>query len=135
MNPLTVESQFQAGVAFGLSQLMAKGAITLKDGLVEQRNFDGYVPPYMPDAPVAVDVHIVPSTETPYRMRRAAGSGDLSCGSQCADQTDRETLSQPAARHHLTASRFCSVDSNTSSMSNYGKLFHVSGYAGTLPVS
>ncbi len=65
VNPLTVESQFQAGVAFGLSQLMAKGAITFKDGLVEQRNFDGYVPPYMPDAPVAVDVHIVPSAEAP----------------------------------------------------------------------
>jgi isoquinoline 1-oxidoreductase beta subunit len=65
VNPLTVESQFQAGVAFGLSQLMARGAITLKDGVVEQRNFDGYVPPYMPDAPVAVDVHIVPSAEPP----------------------------------------------------------------------
>ncbi|MBC7932365.1 MAG: xanthine dehydrogenase family protein molybdopterin-binding subunit [Rubrivivax sp.] len=65
VNPLTIESQFQAGVSFGLSQLMAKGAITFKDGLVEQRNFDGYVPPYMPDAPVAVDVHIVPSAEAP----------------------------------------------------------------------
>ena len=65
VNPLSVESQFQAGVSFGLSQLMAKGAITLKNGLVEQRNFDGYVPPYIVDAPVAVDVHIVPSTEAP----------------------------------------------------------------------
>jgi isoquinoline 1-oxidoreductase beta subunit len=65
VNPLTIESQFQAGLVFGLSQLMAKGAITLKDGLVEQRNFDGYVPPYMPDAPVTIDVHIVPSTEPP----------------------------------------------------------------------
>ena len=65
VNPLSVESQFQAGVAFGLSQLMAKGEITFKDGLVEQRNFDGYVPPYMADAPVAVDVHIVPSSEAP----------------------------------------------------------------------
>ena len=65
VNPLSVESQFQAGLGFGLSQLMAKGAVTLKDGLVEQRNFDGYVPPYMPDAPVAVDVHIVPSTDAP----------------------------------------------------------------------
>lgn len=65
VNPLTIESQFQAGVAFGLSQLMAHGAVTLKDGVVEQRNFDGYVPPYMPDAPVAVDVHIVPSAEPP----------------------------------------------------------------------
>lgn len=65
VNPLTIESQFQAGVGFGLSQLMAGGAITLKDGRVEQRNFDTYVPPYMPDAPVAVDVHIVPSGEAP----------------------------------------------------------------------
>jgi isoquinoline 1-oxidoreductase beta subunit len=65
VNPLTIESQFQAGTAFGLSQLMAKGEVTLKDGLVEQRNFDGYVPPYMPDAPVNVDVHIVPSAEPP----------------------------------------------------------------------
>lgn len=65
VNPLTIESQFQAGVVFGLSQLMAKGAITLRDGRVEQRNFDAYVPPYMIDAPVAVDVHIVPSAEKP----------------------------------------------------------------------
>ena len=44
---------------------MAKGAVTLKDGVVEQRNFDGYTPPYIKDAPVVVDVHIVPSTEKP----------------------------------------------------------------------
>jgi isoquinoline 1-oxidoreductase beta subunit len=65
VNPLSVESQFQAGVGFGLSQLMAKGAITLKQGRVEQNNFDGFVPPYIIDAPMAVDVHIVPSTEAP----------------------------------------------------------------------
>ena len=65
VNPLSVESQFQAGVGFGLSQLMAKGAITLKGGRVEQRNFDGFVPPYIIDAPMAVDVHIMPSGEAP----------------------------------------------------------------------
>ena len=65
VNPLTVESQFQAGVGFGLTQLMAKGAITLKDGRVEQRNFDGYTPPYIIDAPATVEVHIVPSTDAP----------------------------------------------------------------------
>jgi len=65
VNPLTIESQFQGGVAFGVTQLMAKGAITLKDGRVEQRNFDGYTPPYIVDSPVTVDVHIVPSTEAP----------------------------------------------------------------------
>jgi isoquinoline 1-oxidoreductase beta subunit len=65
VNPMTIENQFQGGLAFGVTQLMAKGAITLKDGRVEQRNFDGYTPPYIKDAPVAVDVHIVPSTEPP----------------------------------------------------------------------
>jgi isoquinoline 1-oxidoreductase beta subunit len=65
VNPLTIESQMQGGVAFGITQLMAKGAITLKDGRVEQRNFDGYTPPYIKDAPAAVEVHIVPSTESP----------------------------------------------------------------------
>ena len=65
VNPLTVESQFQAGVGFGVTQLMANGAITFKDGRVEQRNFDGYTPPYIMDAPVTVEVHIVPSTEAP----------------------------------------------------------------------
>jgi isoquinoline 1-oxidoreductase beta subunit len=65
VNPLTIESQCQGGLAFGISQLMAKGAITLKDGRVEQSNFDAYTPPYIVDAPVAVDVHIVPSGEQP----------------------------------------------------------------------
>jgi isoquinoline 1-oxidoreductase beta subunit len=65
VNPLTIESQFQGGMGFGLTQLMAKGAITLKDGRVEQRNFDGYAPPYIVDVPTTIDVHIVPSTEAP----------------------------------------------------------------------
>jgi len=65
VNPLTIESQFQGGLGFGVTQLMAQGAITLKDGRVEQRNFDGYTPPYIVHAPVTVDVHIVPSTEAP----------------------------------------------------------------------
>jgi isoquinoline 1-oxidoreductase beta subunit len=65
VNPLTIESQCQGGLAFGVSQLMANGAITLKDGRVEQANFNTYTPPYIMDAPVAVDVHIVPSAERP----------------------------------------------------------------------
>lgn len=65
VNPLTTASQFQGGLAFGVTQLMSKGAITLTDGRVNQRNFDGYTPPYIKDAPVAVDVHIVPSGEPP----------------------------------------------------------------------
>jgi len=65
VNPLSVESQFQGGLGFGLTQLVAKGAITLKDGHIEQRNFDGYAPPYIIDVPTTIDVHIVPSSEAP----------------------------------------------------------------------
>jgi isoquinoline 1-oxidoreductase beta subunit len=65
VNPLSVESQFQGGLGFGLTQLVPKGAITFKNGRVEQRNFDGYAPPYIMDTPMVVDVHIVPSTEAP----------------------------------------------------------------------
>ena len=65
VNPLSIESQFQGGLIFGMTQLLPKGAITLKDGRVEQRNFDGFVPPYMGDTPAAIDVHIVPSSERP----------------------------------------------------------------------
>jgi isoquinoline 1-oxidoreductase beta subunit len=65
VNPLTIESQFQGGLGFGITQLMANGAITLKGGRVEQRNFDGYTPPYIADVPMTADVHIVPSTEPP----------------------------------------------------------------------
>jgi isoquinoline 1-oxidoreductase beta subunit len=65
VNPLTVEAQFQAGVAFGVSQLVPSGEITLKEGRVEQRNFDRYQPPYIAETPVTVDVHIVASSEQP----------------------------------------------------------------------
>ena len=65
VNPLSIESQMHGGLVFGLTQLMANGAITLKDGRVEQGNFDGYTPPYIKDAPEAVDVHIVPSSDPP----------------------------------------------------------------------
>ena len=53
---------------------MPRGAITFKDGRVEQRNFNRYTPPYIGDAVVEIDVHIVPSTESP------AGLGDAPAG-------------------------------------------------------
>lgn len=65
VNPLTIESQMQGGLTFGLTQLVPGGAITLKDGRVQQRNWDGYIPPYIKDAPVAAEVYIVPSVEQP----------------------------------------------------------------------
>jgi isoquinoline 1-oxidoreductase beta subunit len=100
VNPLAVESQFQAGLAFSVSQLMAKGAITLKNGRVEQRNFDGYAPPYIMDAPVAVDVHMVESGSADG-LRGAAGSGDLAGSSERAGAIDRQTLSYATVGEYL----------------------------------
>jgi isoquinoline 1-oxidoreductase beta subunit len=65
VNPLSIAAQFEGGLIFGMTQLLPRGAITLKDGLVQQRNFDGFTPPYIGDAPAAIDVHIVPSNEPP----------------------------------------------------------------------
>jgi isoquinoline 1-oxidoreductase beta subunit len=65
VNPLSIEAQFQGGLIFGLSQLIPKGAITLKDGQVEQHNFNDLIPPYIVYAPASIDVHIVKSTDPP----------------------------------------------------------------------
>jgi isoquinoline 1-oxidoreductase beta subunit len=63
VNPLSIEAQCQGAIGFGLTQLMS--AITLKNGQVEQSNFNEFRPPYMSDAPMAIDVHIVPSNDAP----------------------------------------------------------------------
>jgi isoquinoline 1-oxidoreductase beta subunit len=47
VNPLSIESLMQGGVTIGPTHVMPKGAIMLKDGRVEQRNRDGYTPPYI----------------------------------------------------------------------------------------
>jgi isoquinoline 1-oxidoreductase beta subunit len=63
INPENIRAQMESGIAFGLSAAL-HGAITLKDGKVEQSNFDGYQVLRINEMPV-VEVHIVPSTEKP----------------------------------------------------------------------
>lgn len=50
-----------------LSTCLPGSAITLKEGEVEQRNFDGFTVARIADTP-AFDVHIVPSAEPPTGM-------------------------------------------------------------------
>jgi isoquinoline 1-oxidoreductase beta subunit len=57
VNPLTVQAQIQGAAVFGLSALLY-GEITLKDGRVQQGNFNSYPVVRVYEAP-AVDVHIV----------------------------------------------------------------------------
>ncbi|MFG6490015.1 molybdopterin cofactor-binding domain-containing protein [Roseateles sp. BYS78W] len=63
INPDNIVSQVQGGVGFGLSAAV-RGAITLKDGVVEQSNFHDYAPIRIEEMP-RLEVHIVPSAEKP----------------------------------------------------------------------
>ena len=66
VNPDTVEAQIQSGIIFGATAALY-GEITLKNGRVEQTNFDTYQVLRMNEAP-AIEVHIVKSAEPPGGM-------------------------------------------------------------------
>jgi isoquinoline 1-oxidoreductase beta subunit len=66
VNPDTVQAQIQGAVLFGVTAALY-GEITLKNGRVEQENFDSYQPLRMNEAP-AIEVHVVPSREPPGGM-------------------------------------------------------------------
>jgi isoquinoline 1-oxidoreductase beta subunit len=66
VNPDTVRAQIQSGIIFGITAALY-GNITLKDGRVEQTNFDTYQVLRMNEAP-AIEVHIVQSVEPPGGM-------------------------------------------------------------------
>jgi len=63
VNPDTVEAQIQSGIVFGTTAALY-GEITLRDGRVEQTNFDTYQMVRIDEAP-AIEVHIIKSTEAP----------------------------------------------------------------------
>jgi len=63
VNPDTIKAQMESGITFGLSAALY-GAITLKDGRVEQGNFHDYPLVRMAAMP-KVEVHIIASTEPP----------------------------------------------------------------------
>jgi isoquinoline 1-oxidoreductase beta subunit len=63
VNPDVVRAQMEGGIGYGLSAALY-GAITFKDGAVEQSNFHDY-PVLRINAMPAVEVHIVPSTAQP----------------------------------------------------------------------
>lgn len=63
VNPDVIVAQMQGGIGFGLGAAL-HSAITLKDGIVQQSNFDDYAPLRMSEMP-AVEVHIVPSDDAP----------------------------------------------------------------------
>lgn len=64
VNTDRVRSQFEGGAIFGTS-IANTSAITLKDGKVEQNNFDGYQLVRMPQSPKKINVHIIESSRKP----------------------------------------------------------------------
>jgi isoquinoline 1-oxidoreductase beta subunit len=66
VNPDTVQAQIQSAIMFGITATLY-GEITLKDGRVEQTNFDTYQILSMNEVP-AIEVHIVQSFEPPGGM-------------------------------------------------------------------
>ena len=63
VNPDVVRAQMEGGIGFGLSAALYS-AITVKDGVVEQSNFNDY-PTLRIDEMPAIDVHIVRSQGKP----------------------------------------------------------------------
>ena len=75
VNPDTVQAQLQSGINFGVTAALY-GEITLKDGRVEQSNFDSYQMLRIDQAP-AIEVHIVKSSEPPGGMGETGTSGSV----------------------------------------------------------
>ncbi len=63
VNPDTVRAQMEGGIVFGITGALF-GEITIKDGRVEQHNFNDYRMLRINEAP-AIEVHLVKSTEAP----------------------------------------------------------------------
>jgi isoquinoline 1-oxidoreductase beta subunit len=63
VNPDVIRAQMEGGIGFGLSAALY-GAITIKNGAVEQSNFHDYPVLRISEMP-KIDVHIVPSAAKP----------------------------------------------------------------------
>src|SRR5262245_53226044 len=63
VNPDTVKAQMESGIIFGITAALF-GEITIKDGRVQQGNFDDYRMLRINEAPL-IDVHLVKSAEPP----------------------------------------------------------------------
>jgi isoquinoline 1-oxidoreductase beta subunit len=63
VNPDTIKAQIEGGIIFGISAALW-GEATLKDGRIEQHNFNDYRVLRINETPV-IEVHLMNSTEAP----------------------------------------------------------------------
>jgi isoquinoline 1-oxidoreductase beta subunit len=64
VNPERIKAQFEGGAAFAAS-LALKSEITVRNGAIEQSNFNNYQVGRMSDSPYETAVHIIESNEKP----------------------------------------------------------------------
>ena len=92
VNPDRVKAMMEGAVIFGMS-LALHGAITMKNGAVEQTNFRDYRLARMPEAPRAIHVDLIESSAPPggagepglpLSRRRSRTRSSLSRGRACA---------------------------------------------------
>ncbi|UVH55217.1 xanthine dehydrogenase family protein molybdopterin-binding subunit [Variovorax paradoxus] len=67
VNPRSVEAQVQGAAVMGLSTCLSGGAITLKEGVVQQSNFGDFTVARITNMP-EFEIHIVPSADAPTGM-------------------------------------------------------------------
>ncbi|MFN7166406.1 MAG: molybdopterin cofactor-binding domain-containing protein [Pannonibacter sp.] len=63
VNPDAIRAQVEGAIGYGLGAIL-RNEITFTDGVVDQANFDTYLPLRMTDMPL-IEVHIVASAEAP----------------------------------------------------------------------
>jgi len=71
INPNGIKAQIEGGTIQALSAAL-KEEITIKDGKIQQQNFDSYQLLRMPDVPFVLETYIVPSNREPGGIGEAA---------------------------------------------------------------
>ena len=93
VNPDTIKAQIEGGIIFGISAALW-GEITLKNGRVEQHNFNDYRVLRINETPL-IEVHLVKSTEAPGGIGEPGTIGVARDG-QCDLRRNRQAHPQVA---------------------------------------
>ena len=95
VNPGIVAQQMESAVIFGLSAALY-GRIDIVGGVVQQTNFPSYPMLRLADSP-RIETHLVASTRSAGRRRRARHAADGAGAGQCAVRADRQAPARAAA--------------------------------------
>ncbi len=94
VNPDTIVAQMEGGIIFGISAALW-GEITLKDGRVEQNNFNDYRVLRINEAP-QIEVHLVKNTEAPGGIGEPGTIGIAPAMANAIFAADRQAHPQAA---------------------------------------